>query len=492
MIFSANLPALQVLIPLIAAPICSLLSGRRIIWIFVALITFITFACSIAILSQVYTNGTISYPMGGWLAPFGIEYKIDSLSAMFLLLISGIASVTIIYAWDSVEKEISAAQQPFFYTAYLLCFAGMLGIVATNDIFNIYVFLEISSLATYALVAMGKDKRALIAAFEYLILGTIGATFILIAIGFVYAMTGSLNISDIAMRIKPVLGTMPVKMAIAFFTVGLALKIAIFPLHLWLANAYTNAPSFVSSFLAATTTKVGIYVLIRITYNMFGREFAYTSLPIGQILIILGLLGILVASVVAIMQDNIKKMLAYSSVAQVGYIILGIGLANIQGISASLLQIVFFSIAKAAMFMAAGAVLFSVKGVRLENFAGIGRRMPFTMTAFIISGLSMAGIPGTAGFVAKWYLLQATISAGMWHVFVVVIISSLLTLVYIWKVVEVAFFDRVDGSKGGINEAPLLMLVPMLGLALLSIVLGIYPGCITGYVAQVVTGLFGG
>lgn len=481
-----NLPILQVLIPLVAAPICSMLWFKRGAWAFSVIVTFATFACAVNLLLSLYSGGELLYTMGGWIAPYGIGYRIDALSALFLVLISGIGSVCIIYGLNSVEREIEATKQPFFYSLYLLAMAGMLGIVATNDIFNIYVFLEISSLATYALVAMGKDKRALIAAFEYLILGTIGATFILIAIGLIYAMTGSLNISDITLRIKPILSSMPIKMAIAFFTVGLALKIAAFPLHLWLTNAYTNAPSFVSAFLCATATKVGVYIIIRLLFYMFGMEFSFITLPIGQIFIILGMLGMVVGSIVALMQDNVKRMLAYSSVAQIGYILIGIGIANAQGLSASLLHIGFHAIAKSSLFMAAGAVLFSVKGVRIEYFRGIGRRMPVTMAVFIISGLSLAGVPGTAGFISKWYLMQSALAADMWPVFVAIILSSVITLIYVWKVVETAFFGYIEHGRGNINEAPILMLVPMVVLSALSVIIGVCPGYVSLYINVVV------
>ena len=440
---------------------------------------------------QLYNGGAISYPIGGWASPYGIEYKVDRLSAIFLLMVCIIALFSIIYAMPVVEKEISKKQQNFFYSIYLLCFAGLLGVCSTNDIFNLYIFFEVSSLATYALVAMGKDRRALVAAFEYLVLGAIGASFFLMAIGLIYSATGSLNISDIALQIKPALATLPIKMALAFLTVGLALKIGIFPLHLWLTNSYTNAPSFVSAFLGGTTANIGIYVIIRITYGVFGRDFSYELLPLGHILIFLGSAGFIVASVVAILQDNVKRMLAYSSVAQIGYIIIGIGLANIQGISGALMQVVFHAATKTAMFMTAGAVMFMKGGVRIENFAGIGRRMPFTMSVFIISGLSLVGIPGTAGFIAKWNLLQAAISAGMWSVFAMIIISSLLTMIYVWRIVEIAFFQNIDANKDGINEAPFLMLVPMLALSLLVIIIGLWPAYVTGYISQAATALFG-
>lgn len=486
-----NLPALQVVIPLIAALICPMLSGKRLAWAFASIISATAFITAICLTRQVYANGTILYVMGGWVAPYGIEYRIDSLCTMFLMLVSGLGFFCCIYALPSVEKEIDEAQHRYFYSTYLLLLTGLLGIVATNDIFNIYVFLEISSLATYALIAMGKDRRALIASFEYLILGTIGATFMLIGIGLVYSITGSLNIMDIVGRIQPFLSNLTIKMAFAFFTVGFALKIAIFPLHLWLTNAYTNSPSFVSSFLCATTAKVGIYLLVRVSFFVFGLEFSYNILPFGQILILLGVAGLLVGSVVAIMQDNIKRMLAYSSVAQIGYILIGIGLVNQQAVSAAMLQVIFHAIAKSSMFMAAGAVLYSVKGVRIESFEGIGKNMPITMAVFIIGGLSLIGIPGTAGFIAKWYLLQGAIAAHMWYVFAVILFSSLITLIYIWRVVEIAYFGHVDSTKGYIKEAPIIMLVPMVFLASLNIIWGIFPNYVLVHVAKIAEILFG-
>jgi multicomponent Na+:H+ antiporter subunit D len=491
MIF-ANLPVLLVLIPIVAAAICTILPWKNCHWVVATFASLASFACAFKIFMQIYYGVTVIYPMGGWLAPYGIEYRIDKLSALFLLLVCVIGSFSVIYSIPSIKKEVAENQRKFFYAIYLLCFAGLLGVAATNDLFNMYIFFELSALASYALVAMGKDRRALVAAFEYLILGAVGAVLLLIAIGLVYSMTGSFNISDISIKIKPSLNTMPVKMALAFFIAALMLKMGVFPLHLWLINSYTNAPSFVAVFLGGAAVNIVVYVFIRITYGIFGYSFSYVSFPLCQILIFLGCVSILLASIVAILQDNIKRMLAYSSVAQIGYILLGIGMANFQSLSGALMQAVFHGVAKTAMFMAAGAVMFSVKDFKIGYFEGIGRLMPFTMAVFIISGLSLAGMPGTAGFIAKWYLLQGAILAGMWPVFVIIIISSLLTLIYVWRVVEVAFFEHVDASLGHVSEAPMLMLIPMLGMAASSIIFGIWPVYMNGYISQIVATLFGG
>ena len=246
----SNLPALQVVIPLLAAPVCAFLPTKRVAWLLVTVVSFLCLAISLQLAYQVFYSSPISYYMGGWKPPFGIEYRVDMLNSFVVVIVSSVAAITSIYSYNSIDNEVEKSKQPLFFSVFLLCFAGLLGICLTNDAFNIYVFLEISSLATYALIAMGKDRRALIASFEYLVLGTIGATFFLIGVGLLYMMTGTLNISDLSIRIaqSPLMLEMtPIRAAFAFLTVGLALKIAMFPLHLWLANAYTNAPSFVSA-----------------------------------------------------------------------------------------------------------------------------------------------------------------------------------------------------------------------------------------------------
>lgn len=241
-----HLSVLQVIIPLIAAPLCLLLRKSELAWAFATLVAFITLAVSIALLSQVMQTGPISYELGGWEAPWGIEYRVDMLNAPLLVLISAISAVALLAARTSIENEIPENRHTFFYIAWLLCMAGLLGITATGDAFNVFVFLEISSLATYTLIALGKDRRALWASFQYLVAGTIGATFILIGIGLMYVMTGTLNMADLAQRLPEVENTKTVFTAFAFMIVGLCMKLALFPLHLWLPNAYAFAPSIVT------------------------------------------------------------------------------------------------------------------------------------------------------------------------------------------------------------------------------------------------------
>jgi multicomponent Na+:H+ antiporter subunit D len=481
-----NLPALQVVIPLLAAPLCAVVPYRKFAWVFTCIVTFITFAIALKLAHLVYADGVISYAMGNWDAPVGIEYRVDLLSALMLVIVSGIGAVTSVYSYSSISEDVEKKKQPLLYAVFLLCLGGLLGISITNDAFNIYVFLEISSLATYALIAMGKDRRALVSAFEYLVLGTIGATFILIAIGLLYMMTGTLNIADLSIRIPPISYSTPVKAALAFFTVGIALKVAIFPLHMWLANAYTNAPSFVSSFLSGTATKVGIYVLIRFIFVVFGYRFSMGEMPMDKILMAVALVSIFAGSLIAIFQDNIKRMLAYSSISQLGYILLSVSLVSRSGVSAALLLLVTHSLAKVSLFMAVGCVALRVGGVKIDDFKGVGKKMPLTMAAFIIAGLSIIGMPLTGGFIGKWALLNAIIEKQLWLALAAVVVSSLLSLVYIWRVVEMAYFKpQSSGSK--FAEAPVLMLIPMLVMVILTVTFGIYTQTIVNF-AELISG----
>ena len=489
----ANLPALQVVIPLLAAPLCALMPSKHFAWTLVTAVSFVCLAISLYLAYQVFYGSPISYHMGGWKPPFGIEYRVDLLNAFVVVIVSGVASITSIYSYNSIDDEVEKSKQPLFFAVFLLCLAGLLGICMTNDAFNIYVFLEISSLATYALIAMGKDRRALIASFEYLVLGTIGATFFLIGVGLLYMMTGTLNISDLSLRISQsplMLEMTPIKAALAFLTVGLALKIAMFPLHLWLANAYTNAPSFISAFLSATATKVSIYVLIKIIFVVFGYEFAFSQMDLSKIFITLSIVAIFVGSLVAVYQHNIKRMLAYSSVAQIGYIILGISLKNELGNSAAMIHLFNHALAKSTLFMAVGCIVYRVGSARIDSFKGLASKMPITVSAFIIAGLSLIGVPFTGGFTSKWFLLTALVEADLWPIFVAVLASSLLALIYIWRVLEVLCFQDCHPTHNKVQEAPLLMILPMVLMAFATVFFGIYSEPVIDFAVRISEYLF--
>jgi multicomponent Na+:H+ antiporter subunit D len=488
-----QLPALQVVIPLLAAPVAMLfMRWHRLAWGFTTLACWATLGVAVLLMEQVLSGGAISYAHGGWAPPWGIEYRVDAANAFVLLIIAGISAIVMPFARRSVEDEVPGERISLFYSAFLLANAGLLGITITGDAFNIFVFFEISAIASYALIAMGRDRRAVLSSYQYLVMGTIGTTFLLIGIGFLYIMTGTLNLHDLAQRLPEVTETRTIRAAFAFIAVGVSLKLALFPLHLWLPNAYTYAPSMVTVFLSATATKVAIYVMLRFFYSVFGVDFSFDELSMGYVLMPLALLGILIPSIVAIFQDNVKRMLAYSSVAQVGYIILGISFASTLGVMASMLHLFNHAVTKAALFMALGCIVYRVGSTQIDRMAGIARDMPWTMAAFVVGGLSLIGVPLTAGFVTKWHLILAALEGGWWPVAVFLLGTSLLAVIYIWKVVEAAYFRERPDHAPVIGEAPLGLLVPTWTLALASLFFGIHTTLTVGTARRAAEILLGG
>lgn len=472
----AHLPVLLVMVPLAAAPLCALMRHHLLAWAVAMAVSLAAAAGALALLTQVLATGPVAYHLGGWAPPWGIELRLDAASAFVLVIVSGVGAVTTWYARTSVAHEIAEPARPLFYSAMLLCFAGLLGVTATGDAFNLFVFLEISSLSSYVIIAMGaeRDKRALTSAYTYLVMGTIGATFYVIGIGLIYMVTGSLNMADIAARIADMGDSRTVRVAFAFIFIGLGLKLAMFPLHLWLPNAYTYAPSVVTAFLAATATKVAAYASLRFLYTVFALEFAFEERTLLYLFLPLGVLAMFAASAVAIFQVDVKRMLAYSSVAQVGYMVLGVSFANVGGLTATILHMFNHAVMKGGLFLAVGCVVYRTGASSIDAFRGVGREMPWTMAAFVIGGLGLIGIPTTVGFISKWFLVLAAFERDWWPVALLIVASSLLAIVYVWRVVEAAYLQPAPEGRAPVREAPLSLLGPTWVLIAASIVFGIY------------------
>ena len=461
---------LLVVVPMLAAPICVLLRNGPGAWSVATLVSWAVLAISIKLLISVLEFGEVVYRIGGWDAPWGIEYKLDPVGAFVVLIIAVIGALVLPYAKKSVEKEIRQDRIYLFYTMMLLCLTGLLGITVTGDAFNLFVFLEVSSLSTYVLISLGRDRRALTAAFRYLIMGTIGATFYIIGVGMMYQMTGTLNITDLSAIMPAVADTHTIHAAMAFLTVGISLKLALFPLHMWLPNAYTFAPSAVTAFLAATATKVSAYVLLRILLTVFGDIDLLHAFPLQPVLIGMALAAMFLASLSAIWQQNVKRMLAYSSVAQIGYIVLGIALATEAGIAGGIIHMFNHALMKGAAFMAIGAVIYATGAVTLNDLKGIGKEMPLTMGAFVVAGLGLIGVPLTPGFISKWQLITASLELDLWPLAALILLSSLLAIIYVWRVFEVAYLAKPNVTIT--HEVPMSMLVPTWILALIAVYFG--------------------
>ncbi len=486
-----HLPILQVVAPLLLAPLCALVRSRRLAWGFAAAGSVSALVVSLRLLSVVSSSGTVSYAIGDWAPPVGIEYRIDMVNAWVLVIVSTIAAAVAFFARVSVEAEVDERRIPLFYAAYLLCLSGLLGIAATGDVFNVFVFLEISSLSAYALISLGRDRRALTSAFRYLIMGSVGATFIVIGIGLLYAATGTLNMADLSAILPQVWDARTVRVAYGFLAVGFCLKLALFPLHMWLPNAYTFAPSAVTAFMAATATKVAVYMLLRFFLTIFGPAFSFDVMALDRLLLLLALAAIASMSLVAIFQADVKRLLAYSSVAQIGYMILGLTLASVTGLTATLLHLFNHALMKGALFMALGCVVYRIGSVHIDAMAGLGRRMPLTTAAFVTGGLSLVGVPLTVGFVSKWYLILGALERGWWPVAALVLVTSVMALVYVWRVVETAYFRPPPPDAEPVTEAPVSLLAPTWALVVLNIYLGIDAGRTVGVAEQAARSLMG-
>ena len=472
-----HLPALQVIVPMLAAPLVLLLQSRDLAWAAATATSAFAFAIAIMLAIDVRGGEYFGYAMGSWPAPYGIELGVDAFSAIVLLVVTGASTLALIAGRQTLDADIEPQRQPLFYTAWLLELSGLAGILVAADAFNIFVFMEISSLASYVLIAGGSDRRALPAVFKYLIMGTIGATFYLIGIGLIYLMTGTLNLADMEVRIHDVADQTPILVAAGFITVGLGLKAAMFPLHLWLPNAYTYAPHVVTVFLAACSTKVSVYLLLRFDFFVFQTNLDNHNLQFSYFLMPLAILGILLASSAALFERNLKRLFAYSSVAQIGYILLGASLVSLAGLTASIVHLFNHALAKAAVFLAIACLATQLTVLRIDSLPGTARHMPWTFGALIIAGLSLIGIPGTAGFVSKWSLMSAALSAGYIGaaLIVVIVIGSLLALVYVWRVIEPALFGEPAAGAVTPREAPLPLLTVTWVAALANLYYGLVP-----------------
>ncbi|HWA37913.1 MAG TPA: monovalent cation/H+ antiporter subunit D family protein [Burkholderiales bacterium] len=465
-------PALLVVLPLVAAPLIVLLRSNGFAWLAASAVSYACLVLAVGLVTRVADAGEIRYAIGSWPAPWGIEYRVDALSAFVLVAVSLTASLVAPYAQRSIAAEVAEDRQYLVYAMYCLCLCGLLGMTITGDAFNLFVFIEISALATYVLVGMGPRRKALVAAYQYMLMGTVGATFYVIGVGLLYLVTGTLNFADLAERLRAVEDARPVLAALAFITVGIGLKLALFPLHQWLPNAYAFAPSMAAAFLAATATKVSVYVLLRYYFSVFDPAALFDRLPTRELFIGLSVAAMITASLVAVFEDDVKRLFAYSSVAQIGYVTLGIGVDNQASLTGSIVHLLNHGVTKGAIFVLLGGIaLRAASAVTLSSMAGLGRRMPLTAFGLVIAGLSLIGIPGTAGFITKWYLVLGAIERGLWWLVAAILASSLIAAVYVWRIVEVAYLrPPADGAPA--REAPLGMLSAALAMVALCVYFG--------------------
>lgn len=496
----AKLPFYCVIIPLIAS-FCMPVFARwkkEVCAPLAILTTTAVFILTLIIGYHVSQGQVLSYSVAGWDPPWGIEMMVDSLSSLMMMLISGTSLFILIFSFAAIKYELERIVTGWYYTAFLLCLSGMIGLVASNDIFNMYVLIEITGISACALVAAKGTRLSTEAALKYLLLATIGSGFILFGIGFIYMITGHLNIHFIAAELTIVKDQYPILIwtTLSFFVVGFGVKAALFPLHLWLPDAHSSAPSPSSAILSSLVVKVYIIAFVKILLIAFGLEIFHETF-IRHLIIVLAVMAMLAGSFFAFVQIELKRRLAYSTVAQIGYVFLGIGLGTPWGMAAGMLHIIVHAFMKTCLFLCAGAIAYQTGRKQVNEFAGMGYLMPITMGAFTIAAFSMVGIPLFGGFISKYGLALGSLEADLPILILVIVLSGLLNATYYFPIIGQAYFsqdehgsddhdDNDSGSKFKRDQIPLSMLIPIVVMALGIIYLGIFPGTVLNFINQTI------
>ena len=432
-----HLPVLLVVVPVLGAtvPLVASLYTDRAGW-GVAAATMLVHAMLAALLAQqVRTGGVVSYAVGGFALPYGIELVVDGLSLAVVALVSAISLGVLAYAGQAGPHENS------FYSQFLLLVAGLTGMTVTGDVFNLYVFLEITGLAAYGLVASGREASAAVAALKYLIIGTVGASLYLLGVGYALAATGTLNMADLSTKLAAAgYDSTLVLTAFGLMVGGLSVKVALFPLHTWQPDAYAHSPDSVSAFISALVSTVSAYALARLLFSVFTVEFL-TAVPAARwALVAVASVSIVAGSALAVSQSNVQRMLAYSSVSQLGLVIAGFAVATPIAVLGATVHLVGHAVMKGGLFAASGIIERETGATTVGGYAGMGSRTPLAAGSFAVLALGMVGVPPAIGFVGKWYILVGAIEAGLWPVVAVLLLSTLLTLAYFARLGERLYF----------------------------------------------------
>jgi multicomponent Na+:H+ antiporter subunit D len=490
---SAHFPGLVVIIPLVAAFLILIGAqlNKRLAFPLTALALLGSLLTAIGLLVRVMQVGVVEYHLAGWAPPVGIAYRVDHLNALVLVALATVAFMNLLGTRELVD-DLFGDRLGLFYTLYILLIAGLQGILVTGDAFNLYVLLEIAALTGYALVGMGPG-RAPLSSLNYIFIGTVGASFYLLGVGYLYLVTGTLNMADLAVRLPALYPSKVVVSAFVICLVGLCIKMGFFPLHAWLPNAYSHAPDPVSSLVAPLVTKVMIYVMIRIMLFVFTPAFAFDLMTISEPMVWLAIIAIVTGSFMALSTRRLKRMLTYIVVAEVGYMVGGFWLGNRLGISGAILHIVNDAVMTFCVFLAASAIIYKVGSDAIDDMQGLFKKMPVTMGVFVVAGLSIIGVPPTCGFFSKWYLISGAIAAGQYGFMAALILSSLINVVLFFRIFEIAYFEPFDAHHGDhhaghgpfvseVQEAPFEMLATLVVTAALLIALGIYAGDIVSLI----------
>ncbi len=459
-------PILMVLLPLSAAFLAPLIGlGSKRVRDFVPFLAFLAaLLVGLSMIPKIMAGEIIIYELAGRSPPIGISLYVDALSLFVALVLAGMATFSALYA---VSYKKNDPRRGKFYTLFCLQVTGMMGLVLTGDMFNLYVFFEIMSVSTYALVAYNRKWDSAEAAFKLLTLGGIVSTFILLGVALLYAQYQTLNMVDLASKIT--LSSVDL-IAIALFITGFGLKAGFVPLHFWAADAYPAAPTPTGMLLAGTFKQAGVYLLARTLYHVF-QVMDVTS----PLLVTIGVLTAFIGVMMALVQHDFKRLLSYHAVSQLGYIVAGVGLAAPLGVTGGLFHLMNHAMYKGLLFLCAGAVFYRIGTWDLDEMGGLSKKMPFTTLAFVVGALAISGIPPFNGFVSKWMLYVGTYEQGYYFYTVILILVSVGTLSSFLKAMDSAFFGQLKEEFKNVKDVPILMKIPMAGLSFFCILFGVYP-----------------
>jgi formate hydrogenlyase subunit 3/multisubunit Na+/H+ antiporter MnhD subunit len=465
MILLQNIPwlVLLVVLPLVGSMLCFLFPQRVKL---LGLMTALAIAASVLALGyQVVNQGVLRYAVGGWGAPLGINLYVDGLSLLMLLVTALVGLAISIYSsgYFNVDKA------KHFWPLWMLLWAALNALFLSADIFNLYVTLELMGLAAVALVALAGGTNALGAAMRYLLVSLLGSLCYLLGVALLYHNFGSVDIEILGQRVEP---SSAVWVAAGLMTAGLLLKTALFPLHFWLPPAHASAPAPVSALLSALVVKASFYILLRLWLEVFPVATASMDQSLGQLLGLLGVAAVLWGGIQALRQTRLKLLVAYSTVAQIGYLFLAFPLSSIIGWKAAFYMLLSHAVAKTAMFLAAGNIMFYGGHDRIVGLDQVAHRLPLTLSAFGLAGISLMGLPPSGGFIAKWLLLEAAIRSGQWWWGIILIVGGLLTGAYVFKVIGYAFIESDLPHEH--RAVPKRMEWVALIMALLAIALGMF------------------
>ncbi|MEM5787062.1 MAG: proton-conducting transporter membrane subunit [Syntrophobacteraceae bacterium] len=424
---------------------------------------------------ETLSQGTIHYQLGGWMPPWGIAFVVDSFSAAMVLLIAVSALITYLACREEITGHFPEKSAAFISLA-LLTVAGHMGIVSTGDMFNLYVLIEVAALSGYALLATGGGRSAL-TSLNYLCIGSVGASLYLLGVGYLYILTGSLNMADITGILAGFPASASLSAAIAILVLGIWVKMGLFPFHGWLPGAYGHSRSVAATLLAPLTTKVMIYVLVRLRLGVLPPEISFPA-GIEQVAILLATTAIFAGSVMAFIQKDQMRMLCYILVAEVGYMAGGIFLGNRTAMTGALLHIFADALMTLTLFLALTNIARRRETMNLGSFGELFRHMPVTMAAFTLGALSMIGVPPLCGFFSKWYLLSGALEAGQYPFMAALIASSLMNLILFFRIFEAAFFEKWTGNPAAARESGRPRLALLGTAAGLLVVTGLSTGLI--------------